>query len=201
MGYKENVDIWSVGCIMGEMIRGGVLFPGTDHIDQWNKIIGNYSSQHVSQSIIILAKNHWMYFLARLAWKKPFLLTHCVTRISILLFLNSPVDKHSETLFDVFFYIIQCSIVTGLNRSRKIEAAILTFTWNHLCGWMVWIEKMIMIFIFCLRRTTGYPSARIHVTIATNSEELRREQASLSRVSLREAISRRFVSVWFFGAQ
>ena len=32
MGYKENVDIWSVGCIMGEMIRGGVLFPGTDHI-------------------------------------------------------------------------------------------------------------------------------------------------------------------------
>ena len=24
---------------MGEMIRGSVLFPGTDHIDQWNKII------------------------------------------------------------------------------------------------------------------------------------------------------------------
>ncbi|XP_014677598.1 PREDICTED: stress-activated protein kinase JNK-like isoform X1 [Priapulus caudatus] len=39
MGYKENVDIWSVGCIMGEMIRGSVMFPGTDHIDQWNKII------------------------------------------------------------------------------------------------------------------------------------------------------------------
>lgn len=45
MGYKENVDIWSVGCIMGEMIRGGVLFPGTDHIDQWNKIIGKESRQ------------------------------------------------------------------------------------------------------------------------------------------------------------
>lgn len=42
MGYTENVDIWSVGCIMGEMIRGGVLFPGTDHIDQWNKIIGTF---------------------------------------------------------------------------------------------------------------------------------------------------------------
>ncbi|XP_059707516.1 mitogen-activated protein kinase 8 isoform X4 [Haemorhous mexicanus] len=35
----EPVDIWSVGCIMGEMIKGGVLFPGTDHIDQWNKVI------------------------------------------------------------------------------------------------------------------------------------------------------------------
>lgn len=51
MGYKENVDIWSVGCIMGlfsflsidslhtdtitfsssgEMIRGTVLFPGCE---------------------------------------------------------------------------------------------------------------------------------------------------------------------------
>ncbi|UJR34371.1 hypothetical protein I4U23_021779 [Adineta vaga] len=39
MGYKENVDIWSVGCIFGEMIRGQVIFPGSDHIDQWNKII------------------------------------------------------------------------------------------------------------------------------------------------------------------
>jgi len=39
MGYKENVDIWSVGCIMAELIRAGVMFPGSDHIDQWNKII------------------------------------------------------------------------------------------------------------------------------------------------------------------
>ena len=47
MGYKDNgsfschavswhdvcfvlVDIWSVGCIFGEMIRGQVIFPGTD---------------------------------------------------------------------------------------------------------------------------------------------------------------------------
>ncbi|KAK6187963.1 hypothetical protein SNE40_005878 [Patella caerulea] len=39
MGYQANVDIWSVGCIMAELIRGNVMFPGTDHIDQWNKII------------------------------------------------------------------------------------------------------------------------------------------------------------------
>lgn len=50
MGYKENVDIWSVGCIMGEMIRGGVLFPGTDHIDQWNKIIGRLVSSRSSRA-------------------------------------------------------------------------------------------------------------------------------------------------------
>uniref|UniRef100_A0A8C8INT8 Stress-activated protein kinase JNK n=1 Tax=Oncorhynchus tshawytscha TaxID=74940 RepID=A0A8C8INT8_ONCTS len=39
MGYQANVDVWSIGCIMAEMVRGSVLFPGTDHIDQWNKVI------------------------------------------------------------------------------------------------------------------------------------------------------------------
>ncbi|CAI5448669.1 unnamed protein product [Caenorhabditis angaria] len=39
MGYKENVDVWSIGCIFGELIRGRVLFPGGDHIDQWTRII------------------------------------------------------------------------------------------------------------------------------------------------------------------
>lgn len=27
-----SVDVWSVGCIMAEMVRGSVLFPGTDRI-------------------------------------------------------------------------------------------------------------------------------------------------------------------------
>ena len=44
MGYKENVDIWSVGCIMGEMIRGGVLFPGTDHIFKKIKIFKKFQN-------------------------------------------------------------------------------------------------------------------------------------------------------------
>ncbi|KAG7252735.1 hypothetical protein CRUP_037478, partial [Coryphaenoides rupestris] len=36
MGYQANVDVWSIGCIMAEMVRGSVLFPD---IDQWNKVI------------------------------------------------------------------------------------------------------------------------------------------------------------------
>lgn len=32
MGYQANVDVWSVGCIMAEMVRGSVLFPGSDRI-------------------------------------------------------------------------------------------------------------------------------------------------------------------------
>ncbi|PAA71937.1 hypothetical protein BOX15_Mlig006973g1, partial [Macrostomum lignano] len=38
MGYQENVDIWSIGCIFGEILRSRILFPGADHIDQWTKV-------------------------------------------------------------------------------------------------------------------------------------------------------------------
>ncbi|CAF2330154.1 unnamed protein product [Rotaria sp. Silwood2] len=36
--YDEKVDIWSVGCIMAELILLTPLFPGKDTIDQLNKI-------------------------------------------------------------------------------------------------------------------------------------------------------------------
>lgn len=35
----KAVDMWSVGCIMAEMILGRTLFPGNDPIDQLNKIL------------------------------------------------------------------------------------------------------------------------------------------------------------------
>lgn len=37
--YTSKVDIWSIGCIFGEMIRGAIVFPGQDFIDQWRQII------------------------------------------------------------------------------------------------------------------------------------------------------------------
>lgn len=30
MHYSQTVDIWSVGCIMAELLTGRTLFPGTD---------------------------------------------------------------------------------------------------------------------------------------------------------------------------
>lgn len=34
--FMFSVDVWSVGCIMAEMVRGSVLFPGTDRILESN---------------------------------------------------------------------------------------------------------------------------------------------------------------------
>jgi len=39
MHYTQTVDIWSVGCIMAELITGKTLFPGDDHIDQLTRIM------------------------------------------------------------------------------------------------------------------------------------------------------------------
>ncbi|XP_063064551.1 mitogen-activated protein kinase 14A isoform X1 [Engraulis encrasicolus] len=39
MHYSMTVDIWSVGCIMAELLTGRTLFPGTDHIDQLKLIM------------------------------------------------------------------------------------------------------------------------------------------------------------------
>jgi len=39
MHYNQTVDVWSVGCIMAEMLTGRTLFPGTDHIDQLTRIL------------------------------------------------------------------------------------------------------------------------------------------------------------------
>lgn len=41
MHYNQTVDIWSVGCIMAELLTGKTLFPGTDRIlflnsHKWN---------------------------------------------------------------------------------------------------------------------------------------------------------------------
>ncbi|KAM8978781.1 mitogen-activated protein kinase 12 isoform 3-T5 [Sarcophilus harrisii] len=39
MRYTQTVDIWSVGCIMAEMITGKILFKGSDHLDQLMEIM------------------------------------------------------------------------------------------------------------------------------------------------------------------
>ena len=39
MHYNQTVDIWSVGCIMAELLTGKTLFPGSDHIDQLKSIM------------------------------------------------------------------------------------------------------------------------------------------------------------------
>ncbi|KRZ19374.1 Mitogen-activated protein kinase 1, partial [Trichinella zimbabwensis] len=38
-GYTKSIDIWSVGCILGEMLNSRPLFPGKHYLDQLNLIL------------------------------------------------------------------------------------------------------------------------------------------------------------------
>jgi len=61
MHYNQTVDIWSVGCIMAEMINGRPLFPGTDHIHQLNlimEILGTPSDEILSKISSESARNY-----------------------------------------------------------------------------------------------------------------------------------------------
>ncbi|XP_061826087.1 mitogen-activated protein kinase 12 [Nerophis lumbriciformis] len=52
MHYTQTVDIWSVGCIMAEMLQGKPLFKGNDHLDQLTeimKITGTPSQEFVAK--------------------------------------------------------------------------------------------------------------------------------------------------------
>lgn len=37
--YTKSIDVWAVGCILGEMISGKPMFPGRDYHDQLNRIL------------------------------------------------------------------------------------------------------------------------------------------------------------------
>ncbi|XP_063212871.1 mitogen-activated protein kinase 13 [Chroicocephalus ridibundus] len=39
MHYNQTVDIWSIGCIMAEMLTGKTLFKGKDYLDQLTQIL------------------------------------------------------------------------------------------------------------------------------------------------------------------
>jgi mitogen-activated protein kinase 15 len=37
--YEESIDVWSFGCLMGELMKGKAMFPGTSTQNQLEKIL------------------------------------------------------------------------------------------------------------------------------------------------------------------
>merc|ERR1712045_144444 len=70
-------DMWSVGCIMAEMLTGRTLFPGTDHIDQLTRILtlcGTPNEETLSKITSEEARNYIrsLNFMARKNFSEVF---------------------------------------------------------------------------------------------------------------------------------
>ncbi|ROT68770.1 mitogen-activated protein kinase 14 [Penaeus vannamei] len=61
MHYNQTVDIWSVGCIMAELLTSRTLFPGADHIQQLNlimEILGTPPQEYLNRITSESARNY-----------------------------------------------------------------------------------------------------------------------------------------------
>uniref|UniRef100_A0AAY4BJQ4 Mitogen-activated protein kinase n=1 Tax=Denticeps clupeoides TaxID=299321 RepID=A0AAY4BJQ4_9TELE len=60
-GYTKSIDIWSVGCILAEMLSNRPIFPGKHYLDQLNHILGilgSPSQEDLSCIINLKARNY-----------------------------------------------------------------------------------------------------------------------------------------------
>uniref|UniRef100_A0A8C6KI62 Mitogen-activated protein kinase n=1 Tax=Nothobranchius furzeri TaxID=105023 RepID=A0A8C6KI62_NOTFU len=60
-GYSKSIDIWSVGCILAEMLSNRPIFPGKHYLDQLNhilSILGSPSEEDLNCIINVKARNY-----------------------------------------------------------------------------------------------------------------------------------------------
>ncbi|XP_041350048.1 mitogen-activated protein kinase 14A-like [Gigantopelta aegis] len=100
-GYNYSVDIWSVGCIMAEMLTGRPLFPGTDQIDQLLKIFSLVGTP----GAVLLAKipsEHARKYIKSLpkCMKKNFAEVFIGASPSAIDLLEKMLDLDSDTRID-----------------------------------------------------------------------------------------------------
>uniref|UniRef100_A0A3Q3A815 Mitogen-activated protein kinase n=1 Tax=Kryptolebias marmoratus TaxID=37003 RepID=A0A3Q3A815_KRYMA len=74
-GYSKSIDIWSVGCILAEMLSNKPIFPGKHYLDQLNHILGilGSPSQEDLNCIINAKARNYLQSLPerpRIPWEK-----------------------------------------------------------------------------------------------------------------------------------
>ncbi|KAK0132516.1 Mitogen-activated protein kinase 3 [Merluccius polli] len=81
-GYSKSIDIWSVGCILAEMLSNRPIFPGKHYLDQLNHILGilGSPSQEDLNCIINTKARNYLQSLPekpKIPWDKLFPKSDC----------------------------------------------------------------------------------------------------------------------------
>lgn len=61
-GYTKSIDIWSVGCILAEMLSNRPIFPGKHYLDQLNHILGVLGSPSQEDLKCIINEKVWKFY-------------------------------------------------------------------------------------------------------------------------------------------
>lgn len=63
--FTHVVDIWAVGCIMAEMVRHKILFPGRDCILELLAAVSGscYETEHGTQASVLSSNGSWVCLL------------------------------------------------------------------------------------------------------------------------------------------
>eukprot|EP00092_Neocalanus_flemingeri_P017047 GFUD01018435.1.p1 GENE.GFUD01018435.1~~GFUD01018435.1.p1 ORF type:complete len:373 (+),score=86.30 GFUD01018435.1:62-1180(+) len=67
-GYSQSIDMWSVGCILAEMISNRPIFPGKHYLDQLNHILGVLGSP-TQEDLASIMNDKARCYLASLPFK------------------------------------------------------------------------------------------------------------------------------------
>uniref|UniRef100_A0A915PH92 Mitogen-activated protein kinase n=1 Tax=Setaria digitata TaxID=48799 RepID=A0A915PH92_9BILA len=63
-GYTKSIDVWSIGCILAEMLSNRPLFPGKHYLDQLNLILGVIGSPSQEDLQCIINEKARSYLLS-----------------------------------------------------------------------------------------------------------------------------------------
>lgn len=101
MHYNQTVDIWSVGCIMAELLTSRTLFPGTDRI-LFQILIKTFPLTIFSCKILYLLKNtHISSHTSHI--KKKY--SH-VTYTICFIVTHTHILPLFSFFFQIFFYLL-----------------------------------------------------------------------------------------------
>lgn len=66
--YTRSIDVWSVGCILAELIGRKPLFPGKNHVDQLN-LITSIAGTPTAEELLLISNEQALKFMKSMPFK------------------------------------------------------------------------------------------------------------------------------------